>query len=421
MRKLLLLLLSAATPSLYFAQTGCGNGRYSSDIFSAVDVTTDITYGQNVTLQGQNQVLKLDFYEPNGDVLPARPLVVMAHGGNFIGGAKDGTDIEPVATSLAKAGYTVASIEYRLGVAGIPFPGPTEDDIREAVLRAVHDMKAAVRFFYKDAATANVYHIDTNRIFVGGASAGAVAALHYAYLDDLAELPAGIDTTQAGLGGGLPGLSGNPGYSDRVVGVVNLSGALDEATWIQAGDEKLVSTHAVADNTVPYGTGQITFLGFFQLMVVDGSSTLAQRCTAVGIDNCLYSHQGASVAHVPHNGSPAYLDTTMVIVRNFLTEVLCQTPSSCQYTVANTPAIIQQLHLGIHPNPAQTQVALRLDQSIAEPWDVRVIDPAGRIVREVVGILGSTCTLQRGDLPAGFYLIEARTQTARHTQTLIFE
>jgi para-nitrobenzyl esterase len=421
MRKLLPLLLCAVMPAFSDAQSGCGNGRYSSDVFSTVDVTADITYGQNVTLQGQNQVLMLDFYEPQGDTLALRPLVVMAHGGNFIGGDKAGGDIEPVAMSLAKAGYTVASINYRLGVAGIPFPGPTEDDIRESVLRAVHDMKAAVRFFYKDAATANAYRIDTSRIFVGGASAGAVTALHYAYLDDLAELPAGIDTMQAGLGGGLPGLSGNPGYSDHVIGVVNLSGALDEAAWIHAGDEALVSTHAVADNTVPYGTGQITFLGIFQLMVVDGSGTLAQRCASEGVDNCLYSHQGAGVPHVPHQGNAAYLDTTMVIVRNFLTEVLCQTPSTCQYVVGNTPGITQQLSLGIHPNPAQTQVSLRLDQVISEPWDIRVLDAAGRLVQEHQGILGSSYTLQRGLLPSGFYLIEARTATARHTQALIFE
>jgi para-nitrobenzyl esterase len=420
MRKYLLLLLSVALSQFAEAQTGCGNGRYQTDIFATVDVTSDITYGQNITLQNQNQVLKLDFYEPQGDILPARPLVIMAHGGNFIGGDKAGADIEPVAMSLAKAGYTVASISYRLGVAGIPFPGPTEDDIRESVLRAVHDMKAAVRFFYKDAATTNTYRIDTNRIFVGGASAGAVTALHYAYLDDLAELPAGVDTTQAGLGGGLPGLSGNPGYSDRVIGVVNLSGALDEATWINPGDEALVSTHAVADGTVPYATGQITFLGLFQLMVVDGSATLAQRCTNQGINNCLYSHQGAGVPHVPHQGNAAYLDTTMVIVRDFLTEMLCQTPSSCQYVVANAQPITQQLSLGIHPNPAQQQVALRIDQVLAEPWDLRVIDASGRTVMEEKAIIGATYTLQRGNLPSGYYLVEARTGTARHTQALIF-
>jgi para-nitrobenzyl esterase len=421
MRKVLPVLLAVALPYFVDAQAGCGNGRYSSDIFSTVDITTDITYGQNVTLQGQNEVLRLDFYEPQGDLLPKRPLIVMAHGGNFIGGDKAGPDIDPVAQSLAKAGYTVASINYRLGVSGIPFPGPTEGDIRESVLRAVHDMKAAVRFFYKDAATTNTYQIDTNRIFVGGASAGAVAALHYAYLDDLSELPAGIDTMQAGLGGGLPGLSGNPGYSDRVIGVVNLSGALDDAAWINAGDEVLVSTHAVADGTVPYATGQITFLGIFQLMVVDGSGTLAQRCNSVGINNCLYSHQGANVQHVPHQGSPAYLDTTMVIVRNFLTEVLCQTPSSCQYAVGNTPGRSQQLSLGIHPNPAQSQVSLRLDQQLNEAWDLRVLDAAGRLVREVKGIQGGTYLLSREGLPSGFYLLEARTASARHTQSLIFD
>jgi para-nitrobenzyl esterase len=182
----------------------------------------------------------------------------------------------------------------------------------------------------------------------------------------------------------------------------------------------LVSTHAVVDNTVPYATGQITFLGLFQLMVVDGSSTLAQRCTNQGINNCLYSHQGAGVAHVPHQGNAAYLDTTMVIVRDFLTEVLCQTPSSCQYAVGNADPTMQQLTLGLHPNPAQQQVALRIDQIVVEPWDLRVLDAAGRMVFEVKAIQGATYLLQRGNLPSGYYILEARTATARHTQSLIF-
>ena len=71
-------------------------------------------------------------------------LVVLAHGGSFISGDK--SDLSETATFLAKAGYVVASINYRLLDVT-----PTQLAFKQVVINAVADMKAAVRYFNKDA------------------------------------------------------------------------------------------------------------------------------------------------------------------------------------------------------------------------------------------------------------------------------
>ena len=58
-------------------------------------------------------------------------------------------------------------------------------DGTETVVRAVHDYRAAIRYFKKDfSENGNIYGIDTSLIFAGGVSAGAITAVHVAYMDN---------------------------------------------------------------------------------------------------------------------------------------------------------------------------------------------------------------------------------------------
>lgn len=97
-------------------------GRYFNYIFPANPIlTSNIAYGSNVKSNGATESLELDVYEPNGDSLtPARPLVLIAHGGSFVGGSKTGTDVVPICKDLAKLGYVAVAIEYRLGMTNFP-------------------------------------------------------------------------------------------------------------------------------------------------------------------------------------------------------------------------------------------------------------------------------------------------------------
>jgi poly(3-hydroxybutyrate) depolymerase len=296
-----------------------------------LNTTSDVQYGQNINLNGNSQDLFLDVYEPQGDAMLERPLIIWAHGGSFISGDKTGTDVKPLAEDFAKMGYVTASISYRLGMNGIPLPGPDSVDATETVIRAVHDARAAVRFFKKDyAENGNTYGIDTSNIYFGGVSAGGVTAVHLAYLDKESEMPTDyIDTSQAGLGGGIEGNSGNPGYSGNVKAIINSAGALRDTAWMEAGSTPVISFHGDADGTVPYGTDIISMIGIFPIMMVDGSSSIHEQAENLGMNNCFEPWPGQG--HVPHVGSAAYYDTLVTMSANFLSQFMCSTTNSCAY------------------------------------------------------------------------------------------
>ena len=78
-------------------------------------------------------------------------------------------------------------------------------------------MKAAVRYFYKDAQEDTRFRVDTQFIFIGGYSAGAITSLHYGYANtssDISEIGGEYLFNYVANNGGLEGLSGNSGYSE---------------------------------------------------------------------------------------------------------------------------------------------------------------------------------------------------------------
>lgn len=417
MRKTFTLLALTVLWSLTgFAQSDCGGGRYISPIFSAYTRTNNITYGSNINLQNQNQSLELDVWEPTGDTEPLRPIIVMEHGGSFVGGDKGASDITLLADPLAKRGFVVASIEYRLGMSNFPFPGPDSIDASTAVWRAVADFKAAVRFFYKSAQNGNPYRIDTNRIYVGGVSAGAVSAVHYAYLDDINEMPSYIDTTLAGCGGGIEGSSGNPGYSSKVYGVVNVCGMIADTAWITPGDEPIVSLHGDQDDVVPYGTAMITISGFFPIFVVDGSASITQKVNQLGIDNCFWTYPGGG--HTPHINGGADLETTVNIISNFMAHMVCGTPTTCDPLASNEVALTQT-EVVLAPNPAHGDFSIRLEGVVPPNWEYSIYDPTGRIVAQG-SVSGSDASqvVSKG-MAAGIYVVKVKAEDMVQTRRLV--
>ena len=262
--------------------------------------------------------LVADVYTPSEQSDELRPLVMMAHGGFFLGGSNDGLDVVSLCEDLARMGYVTASFSYRLGIDNL-FDFQTS--FVEAVWRGVHDSRAAVRFFRKSVEMGNPYHIDPERIYLGGVSAGGFIAMHHAYVDEESEIPTYIDESEPGLGGGLEGLSGNEGYSSDIHGVFNIAGALQTADFLLLGDnEPLVSIHGTADETVPYAEGEIVFTGI-PIIDVDGSSIIHAMADSVGLDNCLIPVEGAG--HVPHIFDATYYDLTLSTVAGKLGEWAC--------------------------------------------------------------------------------------------------
>jgi len=404
------------------ASAQCGT-RYHDKIF--IDsVKSDIKYGYNLRYNGAVDSLKLDIYFPKGDALAARPVVFMTHGGNFLGGSKTGTDVKPLCQDLARMGYVAVSINYRVGMSNFPLPGPDSTDATEAVMRAVQDGRAAVRFMRKSFETGgNPYKIDTSMIFFGGVSAGGFVGLHMAYMDEISEFPSYIDTIgQPGLGGGLEGNTGNLGYSSRIHGVINICGALGDSAWIHPGDEPVLSLHGDNDATVPYGSDVIVLLGAFPLLEVDGSFSVAARATEVGIVNCFETHEGQG--HTPHVSNAAYYDTTLNLIRNFLAHFVCSDALDCSYG----PSIVNYIginevplieNVSMYPNPAATEVTLEFGK-ITGTVNVSLIDITGKTVINT-NTNENRLTISRNDLPAGMYLVRIKAGDQVATTKLIFE
>lgn len=361
----------------------CAGLRYHDYVFPMnPTLTSNVTYGSNVKVGGTTQTLLMDVYEPTGDVSASRALVIVAHGGSFIGGSKTGSDVVPLCKDLAKLGYVAVSMEYRIGMTNFPFPGPDSADATESVMRAVHDGRAAVRYFRKNARVGgNTYKIDTNNIFFAGVSAGGFIGLHMAYLDQLSEYPTYIDTLgQPGLLGGVEGISGNQGYPSEVKAVVNICGALGDTAWIKPGDEPVLSFHGTNDNTVPYGSAIIVLSGFYPLLEVDGSASIKVQVDNKGIENCFVSWAGQD--HVPEVSSAAYYDSTITITRNFLEHYTCGVPLNCNYTsapvVASVNDISSDAEFNIYPNPTYNSATIDLSAFKGKELNLELYDAMGR-------------------------------------------
>jgi para-nitrobenzyl esterase len=388
----------------------CVGGRYTNNVFPGNPiVTSNITYGSNIRFNGATESLELDVYEPNGDTISARPLVIIAHGGSFVGGSKTGTDVVPICNDLAKLGYVAVSMEYRLGMNGLPFPGPDSSDATEAVMRGVHDGRAAVRFFRKNAAIdGNAYKIDTNNIFFAGVSAGGFIALQMAYLDEAAEIPSFIDMVgQAGLTGGIEGNSGNPGYSSEVKAIVNMCGALGDTAWMKAGDEPVLSFHGTNDGTVPYGSSVINLLGFYPLLKVHGSYSVSAKANQIGLKSCFEIYEGQD--HVPATTNAAYYDTTITMMKDFLYHFVCGAPLTCVNNAQSASSIkestLETLDWSIFPNPANNNLMVDLRNFEAQKLSITIFNALGKNVLNINNMQAKQQNIDITNLSSGLYQV----------------
>ena len=321
------------------AQTGigCDGARYRYRVFESFSVDSNILYGSNVNATGSTVSLVMDIYQPVGDVVTNRPVVVVAHGGFFIGGSNDGTDVVPLCQDLARMGYVAVSISYRLGISNF---FALEASLQEAVIRGVQDAKAAVRYLRKThAEDGNPWGIDPERIVLGGSSAGAFIALHSAYVDDLSEIPSTVDFNANGLSGGIEGDSGSPGYSSDILSIFSISGAIGDVEWMSSGNTPLVSVHGTSDGTVPFGTGYVQLSGI-NVTIVDGSEIVHNQADLLGLDNCFHVFPGAG--HTPHQSSTQYYDTTRAVTVGFTSRQVCPLyPPLCEWYDVDAPPPIE--------------------------------------------------------------------------------
>ena len=269
MMRLIIFLLLLWQPICY---SQC-DGRYLEEVFSDVDVST-VTYSEVNNLQ-------LDVYQPVGDTENNRPLIILAHGGSFIAGVRTNPSMVSLGEAFAKRGYVVASISYRLmTILDLIASSTTLNGVAEAL----SDGKAAIRYFRKSVVEGNQYNIDPSQIYFGGNSAGAIIAIHAAFMQEgEVEDPELIIAMENN--GGFEGNSGNPGFSSDVRGAISLAGGIANLDFINQSDfnSLLITCHGDLDNTVVYGCGE-PLSGLVPVELCGGGAIL-EHSSLIGFEN----------------------------------------------------------------------------------------------------------------------------------------
>ena len=317
MKKIItLLLVITFINSLLYSQC---NGRYQTDIFSSVDITSNINYSDMFS----DNEHKMDIYTGAGDTEINRPLILFVHGGSFFGGDKSDVACVDFCTEFAKKGYVVVSPNYRL----VPQSNiinflTNQEEQYEAVLKAVSDIKAAIRYFRKDFVNGDNYGIDPTTIFVGGNSAGGIVAIHLAYIDSISDLPTSPLNIQSVVNnlGGLEGDAGNVGYSSDVSGVISFAGGINNVNWIDSNDEPLVSCQGDADQTVYYNCGP--GLGQPSVLELCGSGEMHPQANTVNLNNDMLVLPGSEHDWFPSGSSDSRFVDAIEFTSTFLYPLL---------------------------------------------------------------------------------------------------
>lgn len=298
---------------------GKANGYWTSSPYSNDPYVVTLSKGMIKTFKDNELLdLKLDLYFSRADSLKKKPVVMLIHGGAFYIGSKESACEQALAYALAKRGYFVASIDYRLGFK------PTATDIEMSAYRAIQDAHAALRYLAHHAPGIG---LDPNQVYVGGTSAGAVASLNVAFMDN-DERPARIlEAEKKGMVGKIEESGNRYTETFKIKGVANMWGAVSDLNIIDA-DEKIpvLSIHGTDDVVVPFEY-DFPFRNSLMLnrIIMDkmyGSKTIHDRLSVLGIKNKLVALPGKG--HEPeletYNTLNTYIDTLIFKTSEFFYE-----------------------------------------------------------------------------------------------------
>lgn len=274
MRNILLLI-----SMLGLLPAGCGRTVSDTDTVSCDTFVYSVKGGDS---------LRLDRYTdtPAAEIDAKKPCMIFVFGGAFISGTRDAEFVPPFFEYMAREqGYTVVSIDYRLGLkeplaAGKLSPETFPQLLPQTVLMAVEDLYDATSFVAGKSAE---WGIDPARIVACGSSAGAITVLQGAYFIAnenplTAKLPDGFD----------------------YAGVISFAGAVvdmaDDLTWKRA-PAPIMLFHGDADSNVPYRALRMGGAGIF------GSDYIARQLSDMKSPYYFYSVEGAdhALATVPMN------------------------------------------------------------------------------------------------------------------------
>ena len=279
-------------------------GYWSSIPDDTIDIGNIVKVGLFNSLKKKDLSLEMDIYIPKNDTVEKRPLIMFIHGGAFYIGDKATLPYRTLCNHFASMGYVCVSINYRMGFK------LSSKAIERTAYQATQDAHAAMRYLLSKK---DIYRIDPDYLFVGGASAGSITAMNLAYMRNENRPKSSYSSLFAEDLGDLE-TSGNKLYGKfRVKGVANMWGSVNDLKILENSRIPIISFHGDKDEVVPYGKGYpFVAIGDFKKVLFDemyGSSCIHERALELGIRSKLHTFSG--------EGHGLYLDTKRNLTDNF--------------------------------------------------------------------------------------------------------
>ncbi len=370
--------------------------RYAEPVFDEVNIETGIPFS-SVIEEGETSpiTLYLDFYEPQGDTLSARPLVITVFGGAFVAGGRDYVDMVEYCTRLAQHGYAAASIDYRL----LSIWNLNATSLVRDAYMAAQDVSSAIRFF---KCHSEEYRIDPEQVFLLGNSAGSIAILCEMFMDE-SERPA--ETYESPDLGSMhsSGYEEYAGFSPAVAGAVpHWGGVLDLDVISTEEYVPLCMIHGTDDTTVPYDSGYCyngLLPGVMPFMY--GSHAMVSRLDELGVTDYEF-HPFEGEGHAFYLVPVLYtlieekFDACFSITRDFL------------YNHLKSMALLPEMEenmIQVYPNPANSLMTIHFGEASHDRiFSTIVTDMMGRnMFSESQASLPFTMDVSQW--PSGVYVI----------------
>jgi len=213
--------------------------------------------------------LYLDLYQPEM-ITENTCCVIFVFGGGFVSGQRNSEEHVAYAKQLAERGFTVACIDYRLGLRGANMKGiHSVYSVDRAVQMATEDLFSATKYLLENASE---LRINPKRIVLCGSSAGAITVLQADY-----EL-----CNRTALAAELPA-------DFHYAGVLSFSGAIYSHNGALKYKEQPAPTfllHGIDDRLVTYKSIRFGKLGLF------GTKPIVRRFEKFNYPYMAYRYEG---------------------------------------------------------------------------------------------------------------------------------
>ncbi len=448
---------------IFFQIHFCASAQFSYTASKySYAVNKDQSYGTAIDYAGKLDTLEYDIYKPIGDGNAHRPVLIVVHGGAWIGGTKNDASIESICKEMVARGYVVAAINYRLGMhlsssggAATSCPVPIDNriyiadtmEVVRAIYRGMQDVKGAIRFF---KARHQIDSTCAENIYICGESAGSFLAYNTVLMNDATKkpmhcenitdapaphsslvgyLPSGYSLKRPDLGSVGGNLNIN-GYNTKVKGIACFyGGVLDMDLFKNIDTPSIYLFHQTSDVVVDCGRASLLsimsyncldpfgFMGckhIWNMPLSYGSCALidslkkAKYDTAKYVDdivqntgpNCLQSPPGHSIDNIALRSKN--------IANLFAKEIYnTEKNSNCHPNIA-VPDIDPLSNIICYPNPFNNEINIVNPNIYNSNCSIDIIDMQGKILY-TKNITMPLQTISTQHLNGGMYFIRVQS------------